>query len=197
MLSQCGRYSCCSARAVVREARALELLGQSIAGACAGLEVVPTAAGPGAVALRGARRKCRACRDPAGPARGSPERPQRTTRVAADTPTRHRWRRAECALTICALDKNLNTRKKTDTQERDGRRKTRSDRSSSQTLSAAHLHTPKTFGGGTPAQKRNHGAHVLARCATFEALARAGEAAPLEHLECSRQPHIQGRGANK
>ena len=65
------RHSCCSARAVVvRRVRALELLGQSIAGACAGLEVVPTAAGPGAVALRGARRKCRACRGPAGPARG-------------------------------------------------------------------------------------------------------------------------------
>ena len=45
------------ARAVVRRVRALELLGQSIAGACAGLEVVPTAAGPGAVALRKARRK--------------------------------------------------------------------------------------------------------------------------------------------
>ena len=46
------RHSCCSARAVVvRRVRALELLGQSIAGACAGLEAVPTAAGPGAVAL--------------------------------------------------------------------------------------------------------------------------------------------------
>ena len=34
------------ARAVVRRVRALELLGQSIAGACAGLEVVPTGSWP-------------------------------------------------------------------------------------------------------------------------------------------------------
>ena len=56
MMSQCGmRHSCCSARAVVRRVRALELLGQSIAGACAGLEVVPTVAGPGVVTLRQAQ----------------------------------------------------------------------------------------------------------------------------------------------
>ena len=55
ILSQCGmmivavRHAALllqRARAVVRRVRALELLGQSIAGACAGLEVVPTGSWP-------------------------------------------------------------------------------------------------------------------------------------------------------
>ena len=53
----CKLKSTVYSAANVRRVRALELLGQSIAGACAGLEVVPTVAGPGVVTLRQSAQK--------------------------------------------------------------------------------------------------------------------------------------------
>ena len=59
------------ARAVVRRVRALELLGQSIAGACAlALRWFPQQLAQGLWPCAKRARSCRACRGPAGPARG-------------------------------------------------------------------------------------------------------------------------------